>query len=1125
MTLRDAFKTALALAVYAAMSRALPVGGGDEKQAVFPVLLLIVQLALFVASALLQKGPKYENARAKTLGEFQFPTATEDRAVPVLWGTADIKGPNVLWSGDLKSIRIIEKVSGGMFRSKKKITVGYRYKVGMDLLLCYGPIDRITRLEINDSKIAFTGSINMAAAADTGHVLNINKPNLLGGKTKGGGVIGNFRIYKGSPTQQKSSYLITKAAGGNPALQPAYVDIAHVVAEQVEVGESENIGNYVFRATRFPNNLALGSNRHIVNGTIDDGDANPAECLYEILTAAIWGIQLDPGLLNLAEFQAAGITLFNEGMGMSRLVSSQALGTDLANDILRLVDGALYEQSDGSFRFRLIRDDYVLGSLPTLDDTSVIRLESFSRASWDQTINHFSAAYTDRAKDFQDTSAMAQDLANFRTQGVEVRVDNQFPGLAHKTPARKVAERELRQQSFPFAKVKLVVNRKAQSLRPGDVFKWSNAQLGITDLVLRVMTVDLGDVLNGQVVLNCVQDIFRLSQTIFADPIATQWTAPSNDAVAFTVERVRSTPRIYLNLNYDTTGEGDPTLGERVQSFAARTAPQVNQFEQFVDAGAGYLSAGDSLGLTPTGLLSVGLSKLTSDIHAAGLTFNSALDADELTAATAGEIGSGLNLALIEGATEGEDEIVGWESITDNLDGSFTLGNVHRGLMDTQARTHSIGARIWFFSDGQSITDLTYADTAAVNVKHQSETTASQLDIATATARALTFSSRLKRPHHPARFRLNTTRLPLVTGATADFAFDWLHRLNADVPILDAGVGSTGSQDTEVEYDLVLLHGVTGATLRTEVRNSALGAGWLAYTWTAATAQGDTGEAGPGFPLRATLRARYAAGATVNPANMTSLQTLDFGPFPVDLGGAVVRSIDFDGLTEHVANTSNNTQGIANNFTFEGWFRPTGSGGALRKMIMWRNTGGNANRIDLELPADTAAAPFRVRLWNSAGTLFKDYTFGAYTVNAWTCLGFTWNGTNLIVYQNGVDVTAGATKTVDTAGTMTDTGRAIIVGVDETVLLDRYVGLMYRLALWNTARSAASMTATYNSGNGNGFDVRTDSGNYAQRAALVHMWDWRIAANIGADFGFGTKIDIDTNALLMDSSDHNVDVP
>lgn len=58
---------------------------------------LIVYVVVFVVSEFLRPKPKLEDAVPAGLGDFGFPTATEDRVVPLIWGTVQQAGPNVVW--------------------------------------------------------------------------------------------------------------------------------------------------------------------------------------------------------------------------------------------------------------------------------------------------------------------------------------------------------------------------------------------------------------------------------------------------------------------------------------------------------------------------------------------------------------------------------------------------------------------------------------------------------------------------------------------------------------------------------------------------------------------------------------------------------------------------------------------------------------------------------------------------------------------------------------------------------------------------------------------------------------------------------------------------------------------
>ena len=55
--------------------------------------------------------PKPQNTKPAGLEEIQVPTAEVGREIPVLFGTRDLTGPNVVWYGDLRTVAL--KKRGG----------------------------------------------------------------------------------------------------------------------------------------------------------------------------------------------------------------------------------------------------------------------------------------------------------------------------------------------------------------------------------------------------------------------------------------------------------------------------------------------------------------------------------------------------------------------------------------------------------------------------------------------------------------------------------------------------------------------------------------------------------------------------------------------------------------------------------------------------------------------------------------------------------------------------------------------------------------------------------------------------------------------------------------------------
>jgi hypothetical protein len=63
----------------------------------FYVVVLIIALVVAVATA-----PKTPEPKNPTLEDIEVPTAEQGRPIPVVFGTAILKSPNVVWYGDLR---------------------------------------------------------------------------------------------------------------------------------------------------------------------------------------------------------------------------------------------------------------------------------------------------------------------------------------------------------------------------------------------------------------------------------------------------------------------------------------------------------------------------------------------------------------------------------------------------------------------------------------------------------------------------------------------------------------------------------------------------------------------------------------------------------------------------------------------------------------------------------------------------------------------------------------------------------------------------------------------------------------------------------------------------------------
>lgn len=108
----------------------------------------------------------------------------------------------------------------------KKPTIGFKYHIGMHLVVSQAPIDHILAIKWQDA-IAWEG---VAASGS----IQIQKPELFGGAKKEGGVSGQIDILPGDATQAPNDYLQSAQGGA----VPAYRGVASLVLRQVYIGNN-----------------------------------------------------------------------------------------------------------------------------------------------------------------------------------------------------------------------------------------------------------------------------------------------------------------------------------------------------------------------------------------------------------------------------------------------------------------------------------------------------------------------------------------------------------------------------------------------------------------------------------------------------------------------------------------------------------------------------------------------------------------------------------------------------------------------------------------------------------------------------------------------------------------------
>lgn len=454
---------------------------------------------------------------------------------------------------------------------------------------------------------------------------------------------------------------------------------------------------------------------------------------------------------------------------------------------------------------------YAGADLETFNESDVIDLEEFGRPSYGEIVDKVIVNFWDKLK-HKPRMAETRDIALIEKQGgVEIEKILNYQGICNKTLANEVAERELKLSTSMLAGMRLRCTRKMSHLKPNDIFKFSWPNLGITEMILRVLNVNYGNLNKNEVNITCVEDVFSTAETIYGEAVDTLWTNPVSDPVDVInrrlieipywslVKRIIGSISLVAALNDDAGYLGSIAAKPSNDSFDHDLLVRLSASYSFEDAGAGNEN------FTPTGILTNNLARASADIII--------------------DLSSEMNLDLVEVDSYAviNDEIVKILSVdVDNMQ----VG-IARGILDTVPMAHSSGDLIYFMQNNFGDIDIEYTNGDRPQVKLLTRTASGSLaedDATIETADA--FNSRMIRPYPPGNLKFNDISYPgfLSSGVIPNaIRISWNHRDRTNEAQLNSLIKHTDSADygreTGVTYTIKiydennnLVRTVTGLT-------------------------------------------------------------------------------------------------------------------------------------------------------------------------------------------------------------------------------------------------------------------------------------------------------------------------
>jgi hypothetical protein len=562
---------------------------------------------------------------------------------------------------------------------------------------------------------------------------------------------------------------------------PAYRGMCYAVFKQLYMGTSSYLKPLAFVVRRCPN--PFGQDSSVAN---IGGDANGALAVYDLLTSVDYGLGIPTARIDSTSFANAAATLGTEALGISMQFDTQSSADQLIGEILRHIDGLLYtDPATGLWTIILARGGYDATTLPLLTVDNVLTTPDFSRGSWSETTNLVTIKFLSRSNNFNTRVVRAYDAANVAVTG-EVRPQTiDFNGIGSEAAAALTATRVLKTLSYPLSKIKIVTNRSAWAFRPGGLFRFTWVPLGIVNQVFRITRIGYGELTEGKISIDAVEDIFGINSVAFVAPPSSGWINPVGSPLANFYERLAEVP-LHILLTTATTASTAAALIYVMSMAAENPGTTAKVFDIWRDDGSGYFDTAVLGSFCPVGLLSAIYPAITPATDPTGfiLSATGGVDLVLLASCSSAELSQGKNLCMID------DEIMAWQNVAVHTDGTVTISGILRGLMDTVPAAHAAGAKVWFFSEGVGVTGPFGTD-RTLNLKLLPSNSVGTLPIGSASPATLTTQSRVQailpdnggvlRPYPPGNLRMQGaaygTRYKTITG---DLVLTFAYR-NVDI--------------------------------------------------------------------------------------------------------------------------------------------------------------------------------------------------------------------------------------------------------------------------------------------------------------------------------------------------------
>ena len=638
-----------------------------------------------------------------------LPMATLGVPIPYILGKQRVYAPNILWYGNLRPIietvreveesTIVEKEWDPFLRKwieteRPLITTTVThsivgYYVSMQFSLALGPDCKLTKIFVGDEEI-WEGEAGPSREEIT---VPANETWLKG----------KVIFHGGAFDQAPDSFLANHI--DSDAL-PGYVGICYAIATDIVANEIRGNG-LSFEIERFPNPLGLDAADNRLND-----DMNVASMLADYITSDWGGAGGGSGIIDTASFTSAAETLASEGIGGGLFIQNEVSSETVIKLLSNHLDGVVFvDPNTETIKLKLVRrNSFDPLTAFRLNGSNVSNVNSWDRTSWINTFNKIRIGYTNREKGYESDSVLGY---NFSATNDRIKANRTFsldyPTVHSKEGATKILSRELDVYGQPVVKAVLETDRTAGDLLPGDAVAMQLGDYASTPIIGFVQKTQRFALTDNRIIINLRE---------VPSDTGLDVTTEEGDADEFSIRpKVPTEARIlqapYYLAQFKGVTYSSLATGFRYLKPMALVSPvdeyqsKFNMHISNVPSSSGLVQTLNEAGYATKASLAQSIDQYDAldDGIIPTLDIDGVINTTNLLDVGEAGVRAGEMLMFING------EILSFESVTDNMDDTYTLNNVHRALLDTVPEGHADNDTVYIVgSDYSFVSGSTFAD-------------------------------------------------------------------------------------------------------------------------------------------------------------------------------------------------------------------------------------------------------------------------------------------------------------------------------------------------------------------------------------------------------------------------------